>query len=78
MNRGLVGGLAARVATLSVRTVKFHVSALFVKFAVNGRGALMHKVAKLVVFKSEHPGQTPSVLPGSLCRGSYTSTKSGR
>jgi DNA-binding NarL/FixJ family response regulator len=50
---------------ISVRTAKFHVSALLLKFEVDCRGALMHKVANLVLFKSA--GQTPSELPaGSL------------
>ena len=48
---------------ISLRTVKFHVSALLLKFEVNSRGALMHKIANLVVFKSGDAGQTPSVLP---------------
>jgi hypothetical protein len=48
------------------------------RFNHESTGTFPLRAAKLVVFKSEHPGQTPSMLPGSLCRGSYTSTKSGR
>jgi DNA-binding CsgD family transcriptional regulator len=47
---------------MSVRTVKFHVSALFVKFEVNCRGALIQKVANLVMFRPERPGKNDSRL----------------
>jgi DNA-binding CsgD family transcriptional regulator len=53
---------------ISVSTAKFHVSALLVKFEVDSRGALMHKVANLVSFKSKHSGQMPSE-PAALAAG---------